>query len=962
MLPPSLLSGDNAAFLDDAYRRWLVDPTAVDAEWGELFESLDGAPSNGVGIDVPAPDRRSIFNATGGTAPLGTARTIRRQRSAAQLIRAYRVRGHFLANIDPLMRRNKRGHPELSLGYYGLTDEDLGVEVDTDPLYGLGERATVGAIVDHLRATYAGDIGAEFMNIDDMGQKIWVQEQLETIPGRSVLSPDEERRVFRKLCDAENFERMLHVKFPGTKRFSIEGGETLVPLLDMVIGEAARLGVAEIVVGMAHRGRLNVLSNVLEKPARLIVDEFQDSKGLSQGSGDVKYHLGYSADTVTVDGHSMHLSLTPNPSHLEAVDPVVEGRVRAKQDRLGTGDRTTCMPLLLHGDAAFVGQGLVMETFQLSELAGYRTGGTIHVVVNNQIGFTTPPSESRSTPYATDAARMMGIPIFHVNGEVPRAVAAVVRMAVAWRQKFSRDVVIDMYCYRKHGHNEGDEPSFTQPLMYEQIRARPTPRQVYQEHLTRRIGSVGVAEADAIYEASRAEMDALAAVKEGDNAGARVTGEELMADKGEDPDLALYTSRQEVGVNAAVNDTSPMKGRWLAYQEGLSEQEADTGVPLERLVQVLTKANEVPDGFRVHAKVERLVAQRLACARGERPIDWSVAEQAAFGTLVTDGYSVRLSGQDCGRGTFSQRHAVWTDGTTGADYYSLDHLDPLQASFKVIDSSLSEAGVLGFEFGYSLDTPDGLVCWEAQFGDFANGAQVIIDQFVTSSEQKWGRLSGLVMLLPHGYAGQGPEHSSAKLERWLMACAQDNLQVANCTTPSNYFHLLRRQMLRQVRKPLILMSPKSLLRHADATSTLDELANGWFQKVILDPEVPDPSAAERVVFCSGKVYYELARARAEAGLDGRVVIHRVELLYPFPADEIRAAVDAAPATAEVVWCQEEPQNMGAWTVLSHWLYAALPQDRRVRYVGRPPAASPATGSHSKHRKEQAAVLEGALTL
>jgi 2-oxoglutarate dehydrogenase E1 component len=941
----SLLTGDNAGFLDEKYRIWLEDPGSVEPAWRALFEEMQDEPVDGGRFTPPPPDRRSIF---GGVPVFAAApsrdeeslRVARRQSAVVQFVNAWRVRGHFLADLDPLSRREARPHPELELDFYGLGDADLDARVPTAPMYGMPEVASIRDIRDRLRAAYAGTIGAEFMNIDHLAQKRWVLEELETLPSRVVLEREQELRILRKLCDAENFERMLHVRFPGTKRFSLEGGETLVPLLDLLISAAGRHGVRDVVMGMAHRGRLNVLVNTLEKPVSLIVSEFEDSRGNTQGSGDVKYHLGFSADVTTVHGDKVHLSLTPNPSHLEVVNPVVEGRVRAWQDRTGDTEHVHTLPLLLHGDAAFIGQGSVAETFQLSELDGYRTGGTIHVVVNNQIGFTTPPREGRSTPYATDMARMMAIPIFHVNGEDPRAVAAVVQIAVEWRQRYHRDVVIDMYCYRKHGHNESDEPSFTQPLEYEAIRQRPTPRENYARRLVQ-LGRVSQEDVDRVFEESRAAID-------------REAGLPAPA-----PGFEQDVVRRDRPV--ATRSARGHKGRWAAMIDGRIDEEAPTGVPRARLQKLLTKANTFPADFHPHAKVKRLVQQRLEMARGERELDWATAEQAAFASLVTDGHRVRLSGQDSARGTFSQRHAVWTDTATGAEYFALQHLEGKQREFSVIDSNLSELAVLGFEYGYSLEWPDGLVLWEAQFGDFANGAQVIVDQFIASGEQKWGRLSGLVMLLPHGFEGQGPEHSSARLERWLQLCAQGNLQVANFTTPANYFHALRRQCVRSVRKPLFVMTPKSLLRHPRCVSSLDELAeDSSFRRVIADPRELEEGDLKRVVFCSGHVYYDLAAALETHPDRDRVAVHRIELLYPFPAEDVRGLVEDLPASTEIVWCQEEPRNMGAWPVLSHWLRDALPEGRALRYVGRSEAASPATGSHHRHEHEQAAIVSEAL--
>ncbi|MEZ4320160.1 MAG: 2-oxoglutarate dehydrogenase E1 component [Myxococcota bacterium] len=895
---------------------------------------------------------RSIF--AGSTVVEGASdAAVERQAATVQMINAYRVRGHFKANIDPLGRREKVEHPELAPAYYGLSEADLAAEVSTRPMFGMPARAPLRAVLERCQAAYTGSIGAEFMNIDNLEEKRWVQEQLETLPVREVLNRDQQKRILRKLCDAENFERMLHTRFPGTKRFSLEGAETLIPLLDMVNDAAAGSGVREVVIGMAHRGRLNTLVNIMEKPVSAVVAEFEGKYGDNLKSGDVKYHLGYSANTHTVGGHKIHLSLTPNPSHLEAVNAIVEGRVRAKQDRAGDRERNQCMALLIHGDAAFAGQGLVPEVLNLSELAGYRTGGSIHIIVNNQIGFTTAPREARSTPYATGVARMLGVPLFHVNGEDPRAVAAVVQISLEWRKRFHRDVVIDMYCYRKHGHNEGDEPSYTQPLMYKLIRARPTPREVYQDHLVTR-GDLEDAEAKAIFEASLAEMQT-AAEPQGEVPSAPAS-ERTVELKSADPDVELYFSADEALATTTRReevDASPVKERWDQYRDGDIRTIGDTGFDAAKLRDLLVRANTLPSDLKPHAKVKRLLAQRLEMISGERGMDWSMGEQAAFATLLSQGHSVRLSGQDCGRGTFSHRHAVITDISTGREYYPLAHVG--SARFDVLDSSLSEAGVLGFELGYSYDTPDGLVMWEAQFGDFANGAQVIIDQFIASTEQKWNRLSGLVMMLPHGYEGQGPEHSSARLERYLVMCAEDNMQVANVTTPSQYFHMLRNQVCRGVRKPLIVMTPKSLLRHALATSTLEDFANGRFQPVL--PEVDPLGKVRRVVLCSGKIYYDLLEARRERTLDD-VALVRVEMLYPYPALQLAGVVEAYPG-AEIVWCQEEPRNMGAWPVIAHWLAEQFGSGQ-VRYVGRLAAASPATGSNKAHKAEQQAVIDAAL--
>ena len=929
----SLLTGANAALLDDLYQRWLADPHSVEPEWAELFAAQE-AP-NGGHYQAPGPNRTSIFNpgsrSRRAASEADVMEAAQRQAKVAQLINAYRVRGHFLADIDPLERADRQRHPELTLQYWGLGDGDLDAAVHSEPIYGEPRISSLRRVLARLEKTYCGSFGVEYMNIDDIEQKQWVARRLETLYDEGpVLTPDEERRVLEKLSDAEGFERLIHTRFPGTKRFSLEGGETLIPLLDDLVEDSAEQGVREIIIGMAHRGRLSTMVNILGKPAEMVIAEFQDVQQDFTGSGDVKYHLGYSRDHRTRRGHDIHLNLAFNPSHLEAVDPVVEGRVRAKQDRFefeqeeSTDVRKLCMPLLIHGDAAFAGQGLVAETLQLSELEASQTGGTVHVIVNNQIGFTTSPRDARSTTYASGMARMLGIPIFHVNGEDPEAVAAVTRLAVEWRQRYHRDVVIDMYCFRKYGHNEGDEPSFTQPLLYETIRAHPSPRDVYARHLIEK-GTLTRDECDAIIGRSRERL--------------------------ENPQLVGHDSY--IGM-----PTSPMGQLWSKFAKG--DKDPDTGFDKDQLHRLLTRANTLPEDLHAHRKIQRLLKSRLEIVNGESPVDWAVAEQAAYATLVSTGTPVRLSGQDCGRGTFSHRHAVLTDIRNGAEYVPLNELQDDQAPFRVYDSMLSEAAVLGFEFGYSLDYPEALVLWEAQFGDFANGAQVMIDQFIVATEQKWNRFSGLVMLLPHGYEGQGPEHSSARIERYLMLCAEENIVLANCTNPANFFHLLRRQALRGIRKPLIVFTPKSLLRHPECVSTLDDLANGHFDAVIGDPVKLTKKRVKRVVLCQGKVAFELFAQRRELGTKNVAVV-RVEELYPFPSARILEEVERY-GDVEVVWCQEEPRNMGVWPVYCDWLRELLPADHQPRYVGRAPAASPATGSTGKARRAQAALIQEALTV
>ncbi len=906
----TLLTGENAAYLEELYLRFREDPSGVDEASRRLFGDLNGAPPRG-----PTGAPRGLFATDRSTAaPSTDFAAADRQAKVSRLINAYRVRGHEGAHIDPLAMTNIAPHPELVPASFGLDESDMDVVVSTFPMFGMPAHATVRSIIARLREIYCGSIGVEYMNIRDVGQKAWVVEQFELRSG-APLSPERERRVLDALTRADGFERFLGVKFQGNKRFSLEGSESLIPAMELIIERAAEKGVREVVIGMAHRGRLNVLLNILKKPAGKMLAEFAGHhEDVGEGSGDVKYHLGYSSDVVTPAGESVHLSLCFNPSHLEAVNPVVEGRCRAKQDRYGENARAVLLPLILHGDAAFAGQGVVPETLNLSDLDGYRTGGTIHVVVNNQIGFTTTPTEGRSTPYSTDVARMLGVPIFHVNGEDPDAVAEVVTIAVAWRQRYQRDVVIDLHCFRRHGHNEMDEPAYTQPMMYRRIAEHPGVREVYLRRLIER-GSITRAEADRMEGSFRAELDA-----------------------------ALNAVRETNGKSA--HGASPLRGLWGNYHGGRAEPVA-TGVPAKRLSELLLKLTDLPSGFNLHPKLSKSVFRaRREQAAGKRPLDWAGAELLAYASLVTEGYRVRLSGQDASRGTFSHRHAVVRDQTTGDSHCALDHLAPDQARFEVFNSLLSETAVLGFEYGYSLDYPDALVLWEAQFGDFANGAQIIIDNFITAGEAKWNRLSGLVMLLPHGYEGQGPEHSSARMERFLQMAAEGNVQCVNASTPAQMFHLLRRQMLRSVRDPLVVFTPKSLLRTAQ--SSLDDLANGQFQELIGDGE-----GASRVVLCSGKVYYELLATRGDRK---DVALVRIEQLYPFPLSALTAELARHPG-ADVVWCQEESKNMGAWSFVLQVLLEAgiLP-----RYAGRRASAAPATGFPERHAVEQAALIAEAL--
>ncbi|HUK19137.1 MAG TPA: multifunctional oxoglutarate decarboxylase/oxoglutarate dehydrogenase thiamine pyrophosphate-binding subunit/dihydrolipoyllysine-residue succinyltransferase subunit [Bryobacteraceae bacterium] len=859
-----------------------------------------------------------------------------KQAGVMQMINAYRVRGHLIADLDPLGHEPSH-HPELDPETYGLTIWDLDREFLTGSL---GEAfsdggprpvATLREILETLRGTYCGKIGCEYMNIQVPEQKRWLQLRMEPEKNRWPLEPETRRRILRNVIAAEAFEHFLHSRFVGQKRFALEGGETAVAILEELLERASANNVHEIVIGMAHRGRLNILTNVVGKDPGQIFSEFEGDidPASTQGSGDVKYHLGASGVRQCENGRDIVVSVAPNPSHLEAVDPVVEGIVRPKQDRLGDSERERVIPVLIHGDAAFAGQGVVAETLNLAQLDGYSTGGTVHLIINNQIGFTTLPDESRSTPYSTDVARGVQAPIFHVNGDSPQAAVRALQVAFDFRQKFKKDVVIDMICYRRHGHNEGDDPSYTQPLLYRKIKDHPSVATLYAERLVRE-GVVTEEEAAAMRKAVAQRLSD--AYDEVERRSEHYEVQELSAVQVEE--ISSFCPR--TAVNHAV---------------------------LERVVRGLT---HFPENFHLHPKLRGFIERRRDAIAKSTPVDWAFGEALAFGTLALEGTAVRLSGQDSGRGTFSQRHLAFYDSETGRRYVPLQHISPDQGRFDVYDSSLSEFAVLGFEFGYSVADPLALVIWEAQFGDFANGAQIMIDQFIASAESKWGQPSGLVMLLPHGYEGQGPEHSSARIERFLVLCAENNLQVCNVTTPAQYFHLLRRQMYggndrRGTRKPLVLFTPKSLLRHPRAVSPLHDFSTGGFNEIMGDTGIEDNSRVSRVVFCSGKIYYELLAARDERKA-AHVALARVEQLYPFAADQAADILARYPATAEIVWVQEEPRNMGAWRFMREQMEPlADATQREIRYVGRPESASPATGSGKRHQQEQAEIVNDALT-
>jgi 2-oxoglutarate dehydrogenase E1 component len=980
-LDTSFLQGANAVYVEQMAAAHARDPFSVPESWRAFFDAVGDTPaesahaaagpdwkradwparSNGDLVaalgDVAAEKRVEEDETTAAVVPSGTETEPQDTRSATRasihaimMIRAYRMRGHLAAKLDPLGLSHSGALPELDPANYGFVGAALDEEVFIDGYLGL-DSATPRQMLDILRQTYCGSIGIEFMHISNPEEKSWLQTHFEGADSGVKFTPEGKKAILSKLIETERFEQFLHKRYPGTKRFGADGGEAMVPALEQMIKRGGAMGVEDIIIGMPHRGRLNILGGVMGKPYHQIFHEFQggNTQGEDEfGSGDVKYHLGASSDRE-FDGNKVHLSLTANPSHLEAVDPVVLGKARAKQekncrDKPGT-PRMSVLPLLLHGDAAFAGQGVVTECLGLSGLRGHRTGGAIHFIVNNQIGFTTDPKDSRSSPYPSDVALMVQTPIFHVNGDDPEAVVHATRIATEYRQTFGKDVVIDMICYRRYGHNEGDDPTFTQPIMYRVIKDLPPVKSKYQQRLIDE-GVITAAEAEAMEN----EFD------------------------------SFLESEFDAGKTFEPKTADWLDGRWsgLGLPEG-DDRRGETSADMDRLKSVGMAMTTVPEEVNVHRTLKRVIAARRTAIESGEGIDWATAEHLAFGTLVTEGFPVRLSGQDCGRGTFSQRHSHVVDQETEERYTPLKNLSEDQMKYEVIDSMLSEMAVLGFEYGYSLSAPNSLVMWEAQFGDFTNGAQVIIDQFISSGERKWLRMSGLVMLLPHGYEGQGPEHSSARPERFLQLCAEDNMQVANCSTPANYFHILRRQIHRGFRKPLVIMTPKSLLRHKRCVSTLDELGTGSsFHRILWDDadqskhskgEAADVSVKlkaddkiRRVVLCTGKVYYDLLEARAENKIDD-VYLMRVEQLYPVPFKALLAELGRFP-NSEVVWCQEEPRNMGYWTFLEPNLEYVLSKlegtAKRARYVGRSPTASTATGIAAKHKQQQTALVDEAL--
>ena len=953
------VSGPNAEYVAHLYMEFLKNPVKVDESWQAFFSSLDDAEvellKELAGASWTPEENRKDVRAFGSVAandegavedqvkvPAGAKPKGDELKRAAQdsvralmLIRAYRARGHRMANLDPLGMKEKGYFPELDPAHYGFTSADYDREIFLNGVLGF-EYATINKVISALTQTYCGNIGVEFSHLSDPEEKSWIQERIEEPLNKTVFSPEGKKAILERLTAAEGFEQFLHKKYPGTKRFGVDGGEALIPMIEQIMKRGGQLGLEEIVVGMAHRGRLNVLANVMGKPFTTIFAEFQGQSSTPDdvlGSADVKYHLGTSSDR-DFDGNNIHLSLTANPSHLEFVNPVVTGKVRAKQMQRGGSEDATVLPLLLHGDAAFAGQGVTAETLMISELPGYRVGGTIHIVINNQIGFTTMPKFSRSGPYSTDVAKMLAAPIFHVNGDDPEAVVHVARIATEFRQKFKRDVVIDMYCYRRYGHNEGDEPAFTQPLMYKQIAKQDTTRVKYINQLVSE-GVISEEEGHGYYDKCFEELEAA-----------------FKATESYKPNEADFLGGAWDGLKVAHGDA----------------RRGDTDISKDDLQEIGKVLTSVPDDFNINKKLQRVLDAKSKMLETGEGFDWATGEALAFGSLLKEGYAIRLSGQDVGRGTFSHRHAIWYDQMTEKKHIPLNNIAPDQPLFEAHDSPLSEMAVLGFEYGYSLADPKTLTLWEAQFGDFANGAQVMFDQFICSGESKWLRMSGLVVLLPHGYEGQGPEHSSARPERFLQLAAEDNWQVVNCTTPANYFHVLRRQMHRDFRKPLVIMTPKSLLRHKLVVSDVSMFSDdSTFHRILWDDdrhELVANDQIKRVVLCTGKVYYDLLAERRERGIKD-VTILRLEQLYPFATRALATELEPFK-NADVVWCQEEPENQGYWHFVDRKIEASLVEAnikvKRPVYVGREAAAAPATGLMSRHKAEQEKLINEALSV
>lgn len=931
----SPLYGGNAAFIEDLYERYLRDPQSVSPNWRSYFQALQ-AQADGSARDIAhSPIRESFAHLA--RQPLGIVaargetlapEAAEKQAAVLRLINAYRMRGHQAATLDPLSLRERPQVADLDPGYHGLNEADMDLEFNTGSLF-VPDRMKLRDILDLLRDVYIGNIGSEYMHIIKTDEKRWIQKRLEEQRAKLDLNPQERRWLLKMLIAAEGLEKYLHTRYVGQKRFSLEGGDSLIPMMDDFIQGAGARGVQGIVIGMAHRGRLNMLVNIIGKSPNELFEEFEGKHKIPESSsGDVKYHLGFSSNVETPGG-PVHLALAFNPSHLEIVNPVVEGSVRARLERQRHNQENLsfdkAIPILIHGDAAFAGQGVVMETLQMSQVRGYRTGGTLHIVINNQVGFTTSnPLDTRSAQYCTDVAKMVQAPIFHVNGDDPEAVLFVTRLALDYRLAFHKDVVIDMVCYRRLGHNEADEPSATQPMMYQKIKARKTAAALYGEQLQSE-GIVSEQDIVTMQEEYRASLDA-----------GRSVSREILHDV-----------------------DNPFAVDWSKLKDINWDVPIETAVSMETLRSLSERMLTLPESFKLHPRVAKIMDDRRKMAAGALALDWGFAENMAYATLLEEGYQVRVAGQDSGRGTFFHRHAVLHNLNDGSSYVPLANLSENQPIFMMIDSILSEEAVLGFEYGYSTAEPNGLVVWEAQFGDFANGAQVVIDQFISSGEAKWGRLCGLTLLLPHGYEGQGPEHSSARLERYLQLCAEYNMQICVPSNPAQAFHMLRRQMRRPFRKPLIVMSPKSLLRHKLAVNSLEDLTQGNFQNVISEIDDIDPKKVERIVFCSGKVFYDLLEARRQQELSHCAIV-RIEQLYPFPEQRYQEELAHYAKAKDIVWCQEEPRNQGAWFHILHHLEAPLGSKQQVQYAGRPASASPAVGSHSVHIEQQKALVNEAL--
>jgi 2-oxoglutarate dehydrogenase E1 component len=927
----SALNGANANFVEDMYEQFLNDPDSVSEQWRDQFNSIrDGSES----VDIPHSSIKKHF-ADLAKAPTGvrviqggnSADQLAKQAAVSRLMNAYRTNGHKQANVNPLKNEKKPLVAELDIAFHGLSELDLNTNFDTGTLHNTPEQLALKDILPILQETYCDSIGVEYTHISDTEMRSWVRRRMEGPRGHLDLNPEQKTWLLKLVTAAEGIENHLHRTYVGQKRFSLEGGESLIPMLDEMLQRSGEHGVKEAVIGMAHRGRLNVLVNIFGKKPSILFEEFEGKRSASptkNGSGDVKYHMGFSSDIATPSG-DMHLALAFNPSHLEIINPVVEGSVRARQDRRGESGEDEVIAIQIHGDSAFSGQGVVMETLQMSRTRGYGTGGTIHIVINNQVGFTTSnPADTRSTLYCTDVAKMLETPILHINGDDPEAVLFASQLAVDFRKEFKQDIVLDMVCYRRRGHNEADEPAVTQPMMYSTIRALPTTRKIYADRLVKE-GSIAAAEPAKLEKNYRSSLE-----------------------KGEIVSRPILEHK-----------VNPFVAKWDAFLSSKWDDPCDTTVTQKEFTKVSELMLKLPPEFALQARVEKVLESRKKMSVGAQPIDWGYAENMAYGTLIAKNRNIRITGQDVGRGTFFHRHAVLHNTKNGESYIPLRHLMLKQGNFSLYDSFLSEEAVLGFEYGYSTTEPDDLVIWEAQFGDFANGAQVLMDQFISSGETKWGRLCGLVMLLPHGYEGQGPEHSSARLERYLQLCAEHNMQVCVPSTPAQIFHLLRRQTISNFKKPLVIMSPKSLLRHKLATSTLEEVTQGAFQPLIHEIDDIDPKKVTRMVICSGKVYYELLEQRRTDELKN-IVIYRAEQLYPFPIDEIHESIKKYPKLKQLVWCQEEPMNQGAWYQIRHRFFDVLSKKLDLKYAGRDMSASPAVGQFGLHVEQQQKLIHEAL--